>query len=344
MDNLENQNSKTRQTLINLMPLCILLFVVLCISLSFIGPLFDVKVKIDGEEIYTAFKMSEILFGGKFSWSTTTFFILTYVVFPLLGCSFIFLGKMHKNFYVGAVLLFLIGIVNSIVVRDVAANALYLSTKLGYESHDIFFCYVLPIVAYIIAAMAALSIASKNVTISVVDLTEMGILISMAIVLNFVKFIQLGESGGSVNFQMLPLMILALRKGPLKGFIGAGIAYGLITCLTDGYGIATFPFDYLIGMGSVCILGFFQGLIFGENQKTYNFKGILFIIIGGLLATTLRFIGSSASSMIIYGYDIVPAMVYNVLYVFISGAISIAALIGLYGPFFKINERFPVSN
>ena len=137
-------------------------------------------------------------------------------------------------------------------------------------------------------------------------------------------------------------MILALRKGPLKGFIGAGITYGLINCLTDGYGIATFPFDYLLGMGSVCVLGFFQSLIFGKDQNGYNFKGILFIIVGGILSTALRFVGGCASSMIIYGYEIKAALAYNVLYVFISGAIATTVLVAIYRPMIMVNKRFPV--
>lgn len=346
MEDTEKEYSPRREQLIKFMPLCILGFVLLFIGLSFFGTLFDVKVKIDGVKTYIPFSMADILFSGKFVPSTTTFFIMTYLVFPLLACGGIFLGKKHRNFYVGSILLFLISAVNAIVVRDIAANSLYVASgyELGYEAHDIFFCYALPIVAYFIAGTAVLSIATKNINFKVSDITEIGVLISMALVLNFVKIIQLGETGGSVNFQMLPLMILALRKGPLKGFIGAGITYGLISCLTDGYGIATFPFDYLLGMGSVCVLGFFQPLIFGKNQNGYNAKGIIFIVVGGILSTVLRYVAGCASSMIIYGYDVQAAMAYNVLYVFISGVVAIAVMIAIYGPFFRINKQFPVEN
>ena len=344
MEETEKQYSPLREKMIKFMPLCILGFVLLFLGLSFIGTFFDVKVKIDGVKTYPSFTLGDILFGGSFSGPTTWFFIITYLIFPLLACGSIFLGNKNKNFYVAAVLLFLLSAINAIVVRDIAANDLYVSSgyELGYEPHDIFFCYALPIVAFFIAGLAALSIAANRVSITAVDITEIGVLIAMALVLNFVKIVQLGESGGSVNFQMLPLMILALRKGPLKGFIGAGITYGLISCLTDGYGIATFPFDYLLGMGSVCILGFFQPLIFGKDQNGYNFKGILFIVIGGILSTVLRFVGGCTSSMIIYGYDIKAAMAYNVLYVFISGAVAIVALAAIYGPMIMVNKRFPV--
>ena len=346
MESNEKQYTERQKKLIKLMPVCILGFVLLFIGLSFIGPLFDIKTKIDGVKTYIPYTMAETLFGEKFGPSTTAFFIMSYLGFPLLACGSIFAGKLRKNFYVVAVLLFLISGINAIVVRDVAANYLYVASgyEVSYEAHDIFFCYALPIVAFFIAGTAVLSIASTNVSFKVSDLTEIGLLVSMALVLNFIKVVQIGESGGSVNFQMLPLMIIALRKGPLKAFLGAGIVYGLISCLTDGYGIATFPFDYLLGMGSVCVLGFFQPLIFGKNQHGYNLKGIIFIIVGGILSTVLRFVGGCASSMIIYDYDVAAAMAYNVVYVFVSGAVAIALLVAIYGPFFRINKQFPIEN
>lgn len=315
-------------------------FIVLLVGLAFIGRFFDIRLRVGGQKIDTVYYLGDILFGGHFGSSAQIFFILTYLVFPLLACAFMFLGKIHNNFYVVSILLLLLCAINSILIRDIATNSLAITRELPYETHDIFFCYMLPIVAFFVAGLLTLALASKEIAISVKDITEIGVLAGLALVLNFVK-IAIGETGGSINFQMLPLFILALRKGPLKGFIGAGIVYGLITCLTDGYGIACYPFDYLIGMGSVCILGFFNPLIFGDNQTTYNFKGELFLFVGGALSSFFRFVGGCASSMIIWGYDIQAALAYNVLYVFISGAISIAVLMAIYGPFIKINKRFP---
>ena len=98
MEDTEKEYSPRREQLIKFMPLCILGFVLLFIGLSFIGTLFDVKVKIDGVKTYIPFSMADILFSGKFVPSTTTFFIMTYLVFPLLACGGIFLGKKHRNF------------------------------------------------------------------------------------------------------------------------------------------------------------------------------------------------------------------------------------------------------
>ena len=173
------------------------------------------------------------------------------------------------------------------------------------------------------------------------EIAEEGVLIALAFVLNLAK-LPITTSGGSINFQMLPLMIIALRHGPAHGFIAGGIVYGLLTCLTDGYGLVTYPFDYLIAFGSVALMGLFNKYIMSDEQKTYNIKGIIFIIIGGVLATFFRFIGSTASSMVIYEYKIIPAMEYNAVYITVSGAIALGVLIMIYGPLLRIHHMFPV--
>lgn len=198
---------------------------------------------------------------------------------------------------------------------------------------------------------AALGIAFSNIAFACTTLTnqkrtvkqivEEGILISLAFVLNFIK-IPVGPTGGSVNFQMLPLMIIALRHGPSHGFIAGGIVYGLLTCLTDGYGFACYPFDYLIGFGSVATMGFFRKYIFGKDQTNYNLKGILFILIGGLLTTIIRYVGSNVSSIVVYKYSLQAALEYNAFYIPLSGLISVIALIVMYKPLIRINALHQV--
>ncbi len=341
MDNAVEQKASIKFNFLKYLPYAIIVFVIALIGLSMIGNFFDVRLRVDGEKIDTVYHLGELLFSTKANVTTQVFFIILYLVIPVVGCLFVYLGKFHKNFVIVAVLLFLIGGITMILAKDIFANAMCLVTELAYSTHDVYFCYVLPIIALFVGAFFALVLGANKDTFTIGDLTEMGMLVAIAVALNFIKIVQLGASGGSVNFQMLPLFILALRRGPLKGFIGAGVVYGLITCLTDGYGIATFPFDYLLGIGSCCILGFFQPLIFGKDQNTYNVKGEIFLFIGAALASFFRFVGGCASSMIIYGYNIQGAMAYNALYVFISGAIAIAIIMAIYGPFLKINKRYP---
>lgn len=179
---------------------------------------------------------------------------------------------------------------------------------------------------------------------SMKGIAEDAILIAAAFVLNLVTLFK-APTGGSINLQMLPLMFIALRRGPLPGFICGGVIYGLMTCISDGYGFATFPFDYLIGFGSAGILGFFRPLIFPKDENKFSFvKSELFLFLGGVLSTFVRFVGSTTSSAVIYHLPLNEAMLYNAVYVPVSGAIAIVILMLLFPAIKIINKRFPVEH
>ena len=178
--------------------------------------------------------------------------------------------------------------------------------------------------------------------ISTREIVESGMLIALAIILDmpFLKF-RIGENGGSISFTMVPLFILVLRVGPIKGFIGCGIVYGLITCITDGWGFIYFPFDYLLGYGSIAIAAIFKNKIFKANTI---FKGILWSIMAILLALVGRTIASTISSMVFYEFKLIPALIYNIAYIIPSGVLTIDLIAVLYKPLLKINERHPLKS
>lgn len=223
----------------------------------------------------------------------------------------------------------------------VVIPSIYLG-ETGYKSADINAGLVFGFAFAVLSAAFSLAFSYKKMPISIRDMAEDAVLVAASFALNFVK-IPVGASGGSINFQMLPLFIIALRHGPLQGLISGGIVFGVLTCFTDGYGFTTFPFDYLIGFGSVAVLGFLKNKILGEDQKGYNVKGIIYLVCGAVAATAVRLIGSSVSSMVFYDYSVGAALAYNIPYILPSGAIALAVLLALYGPLLKLNKRFPVS-
>ena len=124
----------------------------------------------------------------------------------------------------------------------------------------------------------------------------------------------------------------------------------MLTCLTDGYGFASYPFDYLIGFGSTAVIGFFRPLIFVDESGAFsklNASGKLvvaeaFILLSGIAATILRMAGSTISSIVLYEYSFVAALAYNATYIPLSGLFGIIALMALYVPLTKIEKRYPV--
>ena len=273
-------------------------------------------------------------FKGQYEYDWSMFVTLGLLVFGIIS---ICLQSVKKGFGSAASMLFLLAVPMLALSREFfAGNSIenLSSVSFGWGSN----C---SIAFAICAAVLSLSIEFNANPIVTREIAENGILIAAAFILNIIK-IPLAAGAGSINFQMLPLFIIALRHGPAHGLICGGIIYGLITCLTDGYGFATYPFDYLIGFGGVMVMGYFRNLILSDKQKWYNVKGEIFLFIGAFLATLIRFIGSTASSMIVYKYTFVAALAYNAFYIPLSGLIAIAVLMAAYGPLTKVHHQFPV--
>lgn len=176
------------------------------------------------------------------------------------------------------------------------------------------------------------------------DIVEIGILCSIAVVLDLFVRIPLGASG-SINISMVPLIIIALRHGWFKTLFAAGLVYGITTCLLDGYGLITYPLSYLVGFGGICIVGLFAPYItrnYGISRKK-TFICYVFIILGLLSWATLRFFAESLTSVLIYDYTFLAAFAYNLGYVYISAIADIVLTILLLYVVIRLNKTFKTS-
>ena len=296
---------------------------------SFLLPILKVKTT-EGEIYYT--HLWSYFSGAKYDF--TMYITLGLIV---LGMVFLLFSSLNKNLSVIASLSFMIAIPFVILSRE-----FYTYNGFDYvKSVSTFVGVPVAIIFIVLALIISISITYQKDMMSVRDIAEEAFLIALAFVLNFIK-IDAGSTGGSINLQMLPLFLIALRRGPAHGLVSGGIIYGLLTCLTDGYGFACYPFDYLIGFGSVAIIGLFRNLIFRENDKWYTVHGEIYLFIACLLSTLVRFIGGVMSSMIIYSYDLVASLIYNSVYISVSGAIAMIVIMALLGPITKLNTLFPV--
>lgn len=307
---------------------------VLALGMLFL-PLIEQCVKVDGVKIYTLIYLWDVfkLMSEEYMNATGVTAIFA-IVLMVCAVPLLFLGKKKNSLSVAAALALFIAAALMFLMPSI-----YLD-QVGCRSADINLGLSFGFAFAIISAVFALSYSYQKMPMTIRDMAEDAVLVAAAFALNFVK-IPMGATGGSINFQMLPLFIIALRHGPLQGLISGGIVFGVLTCFTDGYGFATFPFDYLIGFGSVAVLGFFKDLIMKEEN--YNLKGELFIVAGVVLAGLIRMFGSTASSMIFYGYGLVDALAYNVLYIPASAGAALVVLMALYGPLLQLNKRFPTA-
>ncbi len=180
----------------------------------------------------------------------------------------------------------------------------------------------------------------KTFGFNVHDIVEIAMLVALSIVLDQFLKIRIGATGGSINLSMLPLLIISFRHGPFKGFISGGIIFGLITCLLDGYGLITFPLEYFIAFGITGILGFFSHFIQKSMEDNKTNKVVLsyaLILLSVIICFVVRTMSGTIDSMLLWEYEFVPALIYNVSYVGPSLGISSLIFMLLLPIIVKIN-------
>ena len=104
-------------------------------------------------------------------------------------------------------------------------------------------------------------------------LCEAALMIALAVVFSLLRFppfrIDLWANGGSIDFVMVPIIILGWRRGAMWA-IPAGLVLGLLECLIGGgigWGLPSVLLDYVLAYGMVGVAGFFR------NKKWGIFAG-----------------------------------------------------------------------
>lgn len=155
-------------------------------------------------------------------------------------------------------------------------------------------------------------------------MVESAIMIALAVILSFVKIWSMPQ-GGTVSLTMLPLFVLAFRRGATAGIVG-GIIYGAISIIFDGviYHPMSILLDYTLAYGVLGISGFFK-------------KNYLGIVLGTTAGVSFRYICSLLSGAILFA-DYAPegqnpwiySLIYNATYMLPELIICIIALVALY--------------
>ena len=170
------------------------------------------------------------------------------------------------------------------------------------------------------------------------DITEIGIFVGFALILDFPIFkIHIMAGAGSISLVMLPLLIIALRKGFIKGLIADGVVFGLISCLIDGYGFITYPLDYLVAFGGLAVIGLFRKFLLVRRPTIHNY---LILFVSALLAFFVRLMGATFDGMLIYNLDFAGSIWYNLTYIGFSAIGCMVLLLLLYPAICKITVLF----
>lgn len=273
------------------------------------------------------------LFYGNFD-----YWFLIFVCVAALSVSpvivYLFFPSFRKAFPISFLLLTICGI---LILFE---PSFYCHLNQEIEATKSFIMILYAIILFICSfVLMVISIIKEELKIR--DIIELGMLVAFAVILDLPGLkIRLGTTGGSIGFTMVPLIILSFRMGPIKGFLGCGIIYGLITCITDGWGFVYFPFDYLLAYGSICLVGLFSKFVLPNNSKKFEIKGVLMLILSILIVIFTRLFFHIISGMVVLETDFMGSLIYNAPPVLISGGACVVVMVLLYKPLLNVNFLF----
>jgi thiamine transporter len=154
-------------------------------------------------------------------------------------------------------------------------------------------------------------------------LTEAALAIALAFVLGLVKVFEM-PFGGSISLEMIPLVLLALRQGPVVGVV-AGTVYGLLNLVFDPFAVHPVQvlFDYPLAFAVMGLAGLFLPTVRGA-------------ILGTVVAVLARFFCHFVSGVVFFASyapeswnPYVYSVVYNAAYLVPSLAIALTVVVVL---------------
>ena len=179
---------------------------------------------------------------------------------------------------------------------------------------------------------------------SVRDITEIAIMCALAIAIDQLLNIRIGANGGSISFSCLPLFVISYRHGWFKGFIASGVVFGFITCVFDGWGLITYPFDYLIAFGSIGIAGLFGKPIYNNVKKSgvkAKIISLLLILLTVLIHGVIRLFSATIDSVLLYEVTFGAGLIYNLTYIWPTCIALVIFLYVLLPALLAVNNQYP---
>ena len=161
-------------------------------------------------------------------------------------------------------------------------------------------------------------------------LVECALAVALSVVLNLIAVrLPINVAGGSISFTMLPVAIVALRRGAVTGAT-AGALFGLFDLLMEPYIVhwAQVIFDYplpylLFGLGVGCFARAYtqvSGDTGDSPSQQMVTRGSLFIVLAFLIGGLLRIVSHVLSGVIFFAEYAgdqnvwIYSLVYNLSY------------------------------
>jgi len=159
-------------------------------------------------------------------------------------------------------------------------------------------------------------------------LVEIALTVALCAVLNYVKVWQMPQ-GGSVSLDMLPLFVLALRRGPVVGIV-AGVLFGVVDAALEPVVVhpVQFLLDYPVAFGAVGLAGLLSRSWQASMSSGRTARGIAVALVPAVvLGSTARYVAHVTSGVVFFGQyapEGQPVILYSAIYnsfVFVSAVV-----------------------
>ena len=165
----------------------------------------------------------------------------------------------------------------------------------------------------------------KNLRLNVRQISLMGMLVAISIVLDAVFKVYQQANGGSINLAMVGLVLIALSFGWWQTWLATTIVFGLLTAFLDGY-IAYYLFDYFLALSGFVVIALMRKTILASNEL----KGLFTLTWTFAVAFTWRLLMHVISGVIYFEVDWAGSFAYNISYLMPSFFLSFAIILTLY--------------
>ena len=177
----------------------------------------------------------------------------------------------------------------------------------------------------------------------VIILVECALAVALAVVLNLIAIrLPINIAGGSISLTMLPVALVALRRGPVAG-MATGFLFGLFDYLIEPFMvhwaqvILDYPLPYILfGLGVGMFSHLYTRAIDLTKQdvlgKTLS-RGTLIIVVSMIVGGILRYASHVLSGVIFFseyagGENVwIYSLVYNVSYLLPSLVASLVLML-----------------
>lgn len=166
-------------------------------------------------------------------------------------------------------------------------------------------------------------------------LVEVALTVALAAALNFLALrLPINFAGGSISLSMVPIFVLALRRGVGAGLI-AGFAFGCVDLVIEPYFLAPIQvlLDYGVAYAAVGLAGL-GASVFRRTSERSVLAGVAVSVPFMLLGGVARFAAAWTSGVVFFGSNApkgqpvwLYSIVYNSSYLIPSLIISITAAI-----------------